>query len=136
MDHRHHALDAIIIACTKQNHIQYLNNLNQINSADQEDENEKKQKYDWLKNEICENNDSKKFFSPWNKDKFVCQVKIELEKVIISHKNVRLLISPTNIGIEMLLLIKKQLHYEVNYIKRPFMLNEIILIMKKLELMI
>jgi CRISPR-associated endonuclease Csn1 len=29
-DHRHHAIDAIVIACTKQSYIQQLNNLNQI----------------------------------------------------------------------------------------------------------
>ena len=34
LDHRHHAMDAIIIACTKQNHIQYINSLNAINTAD------------------------------------------------------------------------------------------------------
>ena len=33
LDHRHHALDAIIIACTKQQHIQYINALNTQYSA-------------------------------------------------------------------------------------------------------
>ncbi len=30
MDHRHHALDALVAACTSQSHIQRINNLNQI----------------------------------------------------------------------------------------------------------
>ena len=29
-DHRHHAVDALVIACTKQNYIRQLNNLNQV----------------------------------------------------------------------------------------------------------
>jgi CRISPR-associated endonuclease Csn1 len=29
-DHRHHAIDALVIACTKQSYIQQLNNLNQV----------------------------------------------------------------------------------------------------------
>lgn len=38
MDHRHHAIDALVVACTKQNIIQRLNNLNQ-----------KKEKFDNIK---------------------------------------------------------------------------------------
>jgi CRISPR-associated endonuclease Csn1 len=29
-DHRHHALDALVVACTRQSHVQRINNLNQI----------------------------------------------------------------------------------------------------------
>ena len=78
VDHRHHALDALIIACTKQNHIQYINNLNKINTADQEDEDAKKGKYEELKKEICIGNSSTKFKTPWDKDKFVADVKNSL----------------------------------------------------------
>lgn len=87
IDHRHHALDAIIIACTKQNHIQYINNLNAINSADIENDDSKKAKYKHIKTDVCSGNSSSKFKFPWDENKFIPEVKEALKNVLISHKN-------------------------------------------------
>ncbi|HEX5155066.1 MAG TPA: HNH endonuclease domain-containing protein [Parafilimonas sp.] len=133
VDHRHHALDAIIIACTKQSHIQYINNLNKINTVDQDDDEAKKHKYLDLKKEICENNSSSKFKTPWDnnennpkKNRFVADIKKVLSKVIISHKNTRLLISPSkhridkNIDSGKVASLRGELHKETNYARRNY----------------
>lgn len=126
VDHRHHALDALIIACTKQNHIQYINNLNKINTADQEDEDAKKEKYKALKEEICVGNSSTKFKTPWDKDKFIVDAKNALNEIIVSHKNARLLISPSKHRIDKeiksgkVASIRGELHKETNYAKRNY----------------
>lgn len=126
IDHRHHALDALIIACTKQNHIQYINNLNKINTADQEDEDTKKEKYKTLKDEICVGNSSTKFKTPWDKDKFIVDAKNALNEIIVSHKNTRLLISPSKHRVDKeiksgkVASIRGELHKETNYAKRNY----------------
>jgi CRISPR/Cas system Type II protein with McrA/HNH and RuvC-like nuclease domain len=130
LDHRHHALDAIIIACTKQNHIQYINTLNAINSSDQENDEEKKKKYSSLKKEICIGDSSKKFFTPWNKDNFIVDVKKALDEIVIAHKNTRLLISPSKHRIDKdikpikVASIRGELHKETNYAKKNYFTNE------------
>ncbi|WP_152269937.1 type II CRISPR RNA-guided endonuclease Cas9 [Agriterribacter humi] len=76
LDHRHHALDAIIIACTKQQHIQLLNTLNaqfELTELEHEDEKEIAQKkkykalqsllYEYVKDETGK--PRKKYFTPW-----------------------------------------------------------------------
>jgi len=126
IDHRHHALDALIIACTKQNHIQYINNLNKIYTADREDEDAKKEKYIELKKEICIGNSSTTFKTPWDKDKFIVDVKNSLNEVIVSHKNTRLLISPSKHRVDKEIKsgkaasIRGELHKETNYAKRNY----------------
>ncbi len=130
LDHRHHALDAIIIACTKQFHIQYLNLLNQINSADQESDDEKKNKYNEIKEDVCVGNSSTKFNTPWDKEDFIPKVKEALENVVISHKNVRLLISPSKHRNgklpynQKVASIRGELHTETNYAKRNYYQGE------------
>lgn len=126
VDHRHHALDALIIACTMQDHIQYINNLNTINTADQEDDDTQKAKYEALKKEICEGNSSTRFKTPWNKDSFLVDVKNILNEIIISHKNTRLLISPSKHRVDKginsgkVASIRGELHKETNYAKRNY----------------
>lgn len=75
IDHRHHALDALVVACTTQSHIQYLNTLN----AQYKDpaKREKFRHLVFIK--------SNKFKLPW--DSFVPDAKNRLEKTIISFKN-------------------------------------------------
>ena len=100
LDHRHHALDAIIIACTKQWHIQYVNALNASWSIDDiSDEKQKAGKYEWNKEEILRNNNKGEmgaydFIYPW-KGYNKSQIIELLERVIISHKNTIPLISPS-----------------------------------------
>lgn len=77
IDHRHHALDALIIACTSREHIRYLNTLNA------QSQNSKEFKY--LVGEKV-----RSYKQPWAG--FEHSVKIELEKILVSHKNrIRLL---------------------------------------------
>ena len=122
LDHRHHAMDAIIIACTKQNHIQYINTLNAINSADQESDESKKAKYAFIKNDVCIGDSSKKFITPWNNDKFIVDVKNAMDKIVVSHKNTRLLISPSKnkFGTNKVASIRGELHKETNYAKKNY----------------
>ncbi len=126
LDHRHHAMDAIIIACTKQNHIQYINTLNAINSSDQENDESKKAKYNLLKADVCIGNSSNKFKTPWVEDKFIPDVKKALSEVVISHKNTRLLISPSkhrvakDIKPNKIASIRGELHKETNYAKKNY----------------
>jgi len=126
IDHRHHAMDAIIVACTKQNHIQYINTLNAINSADVENDADRKTKYKFLKEEVCIGNSSKKFKTPWEENNFIPEVKDALSNIIISHKNSRLLISPSKhrvnkeINSSKLASIRGQLHKDTNYASRKY----------------
>jgi CRISPR/Cas system Type II protein with McrA/HNH and RuvC-like nuclease domain len=106
LDHRHHALDAIIVACTKQQHIQLLNTLNaqfELTELNDEDEKEKAQKrkykylqsllYEYVKDETGK--PRKKYFTPWEEDEFIPQVKDALSKIIVAHKNSNVLTSPS-----------------------------------------
>jgi len=130
LDHRHHAMDAIIIACTKQNHIQYINSLNAITNANQESDEAKKGKYYRLKKEICIGDSSKKFYTPWEKEKFVKDVKARMNELLISHKNTRLLISPSkhriskDINTIKVASIRGELHKETNYAKKKYFNQE------------
>lgn len=126
IDHRHHAMDAIVVACTKQHHIQYINTLNAINTADTENDTEKKAKYKFLKEDVCIGNSSKKFKTPWEENNFIPEVKNALSNIIVSHKNSRLLISPSKhrgnkvIQPAILASIRGQLHKDTNYASRKY----------------
>lgn len=74
IDHRHHALDAIIVAATSREHIRYLNSLN---SAEEKDKINRK--YRLVKSKIRE------FVLPW--DSFTKDTKEALNGIIVSHKN-------------------------------------------------
>ncbi len=75
IDHRHHALDALIIAATSRSHIQYLNTLNAQN-----DNRDEKQKYSYLvKSKVRD------FVLPWGT--FTKDAREALEQIIVSHKN-------------------------------------------------
>lgn len=126
LDHRHHALDAIIIACTKQNHIQYINTLNAINNADQDSDESKKRKYNSLKADVCISNSSKRFKTPWEVNQFMPDVKKAMGEILISHKNTRLLISPSkhrvnkDISPNKIASIRGELHKETNYASKKY----------------
>jgi len=113
IDHRHHAMDAVVIACTTREHVQYLNN-----------ENAKSQKFHLQKGlakklrrlkevqiPIKEKNENgvwiqgenfkkievpKEFYKPW--DTFPQDVKNELDKIIVSFKqNLRVINKTKNL---------------------------------------
>lgn len=92
IDHRHHAMDAIIIACATRNHVNYLNN---------ESANDEIKRHD-LKHLLCEKTktDDKGnykwvFKKPW--DNFPQDVKTKLDEITISFKqNLRVINNNTN----------------------------------------
>ena len=75
VDHRHHALDALIIAATRREHIRYLNSLN---SADSDSE-LKSIRLKLVKRKIRE------FVLPW--DTFTKEAREALHTIVVSHKN-------------------------------------------------
>ncbi|SHM03116.1 type II CRISPR RNA-guided endonuclease Cas9 [Flavobacterium xanthum] len=84
IDHRHHALDALVIACVSRAHINYLNNLNA------RDENDKTIKHE-LRNKLCfktkpdaNGNYNWEFHKPW--ENFTKHTEDELNQTIISFK--------------------------------------------------
>jgi CRISPR-associated endonuclease Csn1 len=85
IDHRHHALDALIIAATTREHIRYLNTLN---AADTDDEIKKIRRF-LVKHKIRD------FKLPW--DKFTEQAKNKLEELVVSFKtNNKIISQPKN----------------------------------------
>jgi len=101
IDHRHHALDALIIACTTRNHISLINNEHALDKTKTKAE---KQvfRYD-LRRELCEkkfNSESSQnynwvFTKPWQT--FTKDAKNELEKTVVSFKqNIRVINKATN----------------------------------------
>jgi CRISPR-associated endonuclease Csn1 len=74
LDHRHHALDAVVIAATTREHIRYLNTLNATDS----DEDKRKYYYSLCKGKIRD------FKQPWND--FTKDVKEWLMNCIVTFK--------------------------------------------------
>ena len=87
IDHRHHALDAIVIACCTRKHIQYLNSLNN-----------NKEKYDLQPSLLIKNKEgdyTKHFQLPWTS--FPADTKNSLDNIIVSFKqNLRVINKATN----------------------------------------
>lgn len=83
IDHRHHALDALVIACVTRDHTNYLNHLNA------KDENDKTVKHG-LRNKLCfkehrdKDNYQWSFFKPW--ETFTQDAKTSLSTTVVSFK--------------------------------------------------
>lgn len=71
VDHRHHGLDALLIACTTREHITYLNSLNAA---------EESSKYRYLVKTRYSD-----FVLPW--ETFTKDARSQLQEMIVSHKN-------------------------------------------------
>ncbi len=89
IDHRHHALDALVIACTSRSHIKYLNSLNSLSNSKSDIAKYgewAKWKYLLNKKKQLENkeNGMTEFDTPW--DNFYIDAKNAVESVIVSHK--------------------------------------------------
>ena len=83
IDHRHHAMDALVIACTSRNIINYLNNESANNPKKRED----------LRQKLCDKN--RTIRKPW--ETFTQDATAALEDVIVSFKNyVRIINKATN----------------------------------------
>jgi len=101
IDHRHHAMDAIIIACTPREHINYINNQHALEK--EKDKKEKQEERDKLREKLCikkynnrsEGNYSWIFKKPW--DTFTQEVRVALEDIVVSFKqNLRVINKATN----------------------------------------
>ena len=101
IDHLHHAMDAIIIACTTREHINYINNQHALEKG--KDKKEKQEKRDTLRERLCikkynnksEGNYSWIFKKPW--DTFTQEVRAALEGIVVSFKqNLRVINKATN----------------------------------------
>lgn len=94
IDHRHHAMDALVIACATRSHVNYLNNESAKANA-------KESRFD-LRKKLCyksktdENGNYKwQFIKPW--DTFTENAQNELEKTVVSFKqNLRVINKTVN----------------------------------------
>jgi len=94
IDHRHHAMDAIVIACATRSHVNYLNNKSALAS-------EKDTRYD-LQHKLCDKvktdaygNYVWQFKKPW--PTFTQDARAELGSIIVSFKqNLRVITRMTN----------------------------------------
>lgn len=100
IDHRHHAIDALVIACATRDHVNLLNNKH-AKSNERFDLNRKLRKYekvvytDPITGKINEKEVPKEFLKPWAN--FTKDAKNELEKIIVSFKqNMRVINKTTN----------------------------------------
>lgn len=96
IDHRHHALDALIVACSTRDHVNYLNN-------ESASEKKKSERFD-LRNKLRiietytgkdgkQRTAAKDFIKPW--DSFTEDAKAELQKIIVSFKKNNRVINKT-----------------------------------------
>ncbi len=100
IDHRHHALDALVIACASRNHINYLNNQSALEKGNKENKQQKREdlrailcykKY----NEGSEKNYKWVFKKPWGT--FTQQAKEQLYTTLVSFKqNLRVINKTVN----------------------------------------
>lgn len=101
IDHRHHALDALIIACATRDHVNLLNN-KYAKSKERFDLNRKLRKFERTaynhpqSGERIEREVPKEFLKPWNN--FTVDLKNFLEKIVVSFKqNIRVINKTSNI---------------------------------------
>lgn len=100
IDHRHHALDALVIACATRDHINLLNNQH-ANSQKRYDLNRKLRKFekviykDVRTGEQVEKQVPKEFLTPW--PNFTVDARKNLENIVVSFKqNLRVINKTTN----------------------------------------
>lgn len=103
IDHRHHAMDALVIACATRNHINYLNNQHALDKSKKKSKEEKQKSREDLKRTLCfkkynEGSDTNYkwvFKKPW--ELFTQEAKLQLEATIISFKqNIRVINKTVN----------------------------------------
>lgn len=100
IDHRHHAMDALVIALTTRNHVNYLNNQTALGKKKSK-EDKLKDRYD-LRNLLCyktkpdaNGNYKWQFHKPW--EDVTQDVRITLETVVVSFKqNLRVINKTVN----------------------------------------
>ena len=101
IDHRHHAMDALVIACTTRDHVNLLNNMHAKSEKQRYDLQNKlrhKERKTWddpKTGEKIERDVFTEFKKPW--DNFTADAKYALQNVIVSFKqNLRVIDKATN----------------------------------------
>jgi CRISPR-associated endonuclease Csn1 len=101
IDHRHHALDALIIASATRDHVNFMNNKSALNKQKNKEDREKfrhdlRAKLSYKKyNDRSNENYQWIFKKPW--DSFTADAKNQLEKIIVSFKqNLRIINKTSN----------------------------------------
>ena len=94
IDHHHHAMDALVIACATREHINYMNNQHALDKS--KDKKEKQQSRIDLRTILCEKkNNNWQFKKPWGT--FTQEAKEALEHIVVSFKqNLRVINKATN----------------------------------------
>ena len=101
IDHRHHALDALVIACATKDHVNLLNNQSAKSDINRYDLKRKLMKFETVvykhpqTGEKIEREVPKQFLKPWGT--FTIDAKSRLETIIVSFKqNLRVINKATN----------------------------------------
>jgi len=101
IDHRHHPMDALVIACATRDHVNLLNNQYAKSEVTRYDLQRKLRKFERVAyfskkaNQQVERGVPKEFYKPW--ENFTVDAKNELEKIIVSFKqNLRVINKTTN----------------------------------------
>ena len=97
IDHRHHAMDAIVIACATRDHINLLNNeaAHSKHNANRYQLQRKLRRYETVLIDGKEREVAKEFLKPW--DNFTIDAKEKLENIIVSFKqNLRVINKTSN----------------------------------------
>lgn len=97
IDHRHHAMDAIVIACTTRDHVNLLNNeaAHSKHNANRYQLQRKLRRFEKTTIDGIEKEIAKEFLKPW--DSFTTDAKQALENIIVSFKqNLRVINKTTN----------------------------------------
>lgn len=97
IDHRHHAMDAIVIACATRDHVNLLNNeaAHSKHNANRYQLQRKLRRFERMMVEGKEKEIAREFLKPW--DSFTIDAKKTLENIIVSFKqNLRVINKSTN----------------------------------------
>jgi len=96
IDHRHHAMDALVVACMTRDHVNLINNQFAKSENTRYDlQNKLRIKEKWVDNTGKARDKFTSFKKPW--DNFAKDAKTELEKIIVSFKqNLRVINKATN----------------------------------------
>ena len=97
IDHRHHAMDAIVIACATRDHVNLLNNeaAHSKHNANRYQLQRKLRRFEKMTIDGKEKEIAKEFLKPW--DSFTTDAKQALENIIVSFKqNLRVINKTTN----------------------------------------
>lgn len=97
IDHRHHAMDAIVIACATRDHVNLLNNeaAHSKHNANRYQLQRKLRRFEKITIDGKEKEIAKEFLKPW--DSFTTDARQSLENIIVSFKqNLRVINKTTN----------------------------------------